>query len=62
MAQCPYCEEDVEMASIERVVLQASNSMQFDGLSYSCQSCNKVLSAGFDAARMVDDIVGKLRQ
>jgi len=60
MAKCPYCEENLASVDIERMPLTSTVGNEFDGLSYSCPKCGRILSVGFDPVRQADYIVGRL--
>lgn len=59
MAKCPACGEQIHSMNGESVTLFVGLN-QWNGIVYSCQSCDAALSVGVDIIAVKTDIVDEI--
>jgi hypothetical protein len=59
MALCPYCKAKITSVRAEDASV-ATVGMAWNGVSYSCPSCQSVLSVGIDQISLKADIVKEI--
>ena len=59
MARCPKCESPVSYVSIQPVSAKSSQASWY-GITYSCPSCDSVLSVSIDPIALKNDIVSEI--
>jgi hypothetical protein len=57
MSKCPHCTEEVTNLNLKVVTLSDETWGTWRGITYSCPSCEVVLSAGFDPVALESDLV-----
>ena len=60
MALCPSCDAPVLRAVIQEVPIGGLFSEQWRGITYSCPSCQHVLSVAIDPIAIKSDIVDEI--
>lgn len=65
MGLCPHCQAPVLTVILTGIVVHAPAN-QFEGVSYSCTTCQSVLGVSIDPvtikAEIVDEVVAALRR
>jgi hypothetical protein len=61
-AKCPYCERTVATARVETIKIDAGlgADIAYQGVTYSCPACRKVLTVSMDQIALNADLVTRL--
>lgn len=57
--KCPHCESLVMTVNLKTVTVRAGTKT-WNGVTYQCSSCNKILSVGIDPIALKADTVNEV--
>lgn len=59
---CPHCNTTPGQIFFRAITLNDGKGSKWNGLAYSCPSCAKILSVGFDPIALKTDLVEEVRE
>lgn len=57
LGKCPKCNRAISAVNIEYVDVKLQHKKKWKGVSYSCPSCDAVLSVGIDPVALKTDTI-----
>jgi uncharacterized protein with PIN domain len=62
MSNCPHCDRSLSSVKIEKVSGKVTMGTTWNCISYSCPSCNKVISVQIDPVAIYTDLVDQIKK